>query len=188
MTKRVGNGALMRSVELDVEKQASANALTGEARWYHEVFTSSLNSFCFYIELKGGGFFVKNKAEYMTSIKIAGDNAERFLANKGILDITQQDNNGNFVVGVIEGDRGYTLLGETLVSFGETETDFNTNQEVTLTGTWVKGRKNQARKLPFRSSDATAGRRVTPPQEFTKGVNILVETTAPVTIFKRTVR
>lgn len=111
-------------------------------------------------------------------IRLSGEKAGDFLARKNVLGKTSKDEDGSFLVGKFSGRKRRAVLGTTDVDFGFVKD--TGNREVVLNGGWL-GNKGKGRRISV--TDEGIGR-----QQFRNGVEIIVTTDAPITVFENNLR
>lgn len=128
---------------------------------------------------KGGGFFVE-RIRYTTTIALSGEGVKDFLqSKKGITNILLDDG-GNFVVGEYsnEKQRVKTQFGKIKIEYWSVpETG---NREVVIYSSTMRRKGNKAFQIVAVDAVTGCGRR-----QLTKGVDIVVSTSAPKEVFSR---
>ena len=114
----------------------------------------------------------------LTEIKITGVNAGAYLERKGVLSIAPIDENGDYILGISSADHMHTLLGKTNVTFGLVQQ--SNNREITFKGGWL-GNTKKGRSVSL--NEDGLGR-----QQLTNGVDVIVQTDAPITVFESNIR
>ncbi len=112
-------------------------------------------------------------------IKLTGPNAEAFLAKNGKFGKTFRDENGHYLVGKFSGRKRRSVLGTTDIVFGlvkETE-----NREVILIG-GILGNKGKGRRVSVSNEEGIGT------QQLRKGIDLIVQTDAPVALFENNIR
>lgn len=115
---------------------------------------------------------------------LTGPKVEDYLAAKGIQEITPFDETGNFVIGRSAGRDMVSLLGNLTIQYGIVERETHANLEVVIGNTCLRRTGKKDTRRVSVGTDLNDSNQLLGKQQLTNGVDLVVQTNVPITVFE----